>query len=586
MGLLKNFSLAASTALRHVSDDPVVLVLQLSRRLPAKIVQPVAKTVCKLLPTSASAAALVAAFVAGDSTGLEQRFDTAITSGLSGNRARLAADIALAAGQPEWADKFMPSAAGSSRLPATVARRKWYDGDMSGAVAALANQQGSLSRHHDRLAGELQTFTGWTPSLPAIHMAPVQGRVLHFLTNSLPHTASGYAQRSHSIMTAQRDAGWEVRAATRLGYPVQVGKVLAAEQDIVDGITYQRLLPARMAATADARMQQEAEELLRVALEFRPEVLHTTTHFVNGLVVDAVAKALGIPWVYEVRGQLADTWASTRTDGAKESQRYLEFQAREASVMQAADAIFTLGDTMKESIVAAGIPDDSVLLAPNAVGGEFLTEPMSHAEARNTLGLEPELNYIGTVSSLVDYEGMDHLVEAFALMTAEFPNLRLLIVGSGTALPALQDQAKRLGLGDRVVFTGRVPRESTPIYHAALDIFVVPRKDLAVTRAVTPLKPVEALASARPVVASNLPALREIIEDNVNGRLSAADDPADLAKVLSELLLDPKLRNRLGAAGRSRVIATRTWAANSAAYSAVYKKVVELSLESPGGTHD
>ena len=67
----------------------------------------------------------------------------------------------------------------------------------------------------------------------------------------------------------------------------------------------------------DARLQQQAEELLKVALEFRPSVLHTTTHFVNGLVVRAVAQALDIPWVYEVRGQLADTWAATRGPQAR-----------------------------------------------------------------------------------------------------------------------------------------------------------------------------------------------------------------------------------------------------------------------------
>ena len=582
---MKNISLAFSTAARHISDDPVVLALQLSRRLPAKIVQPVARAVCRVLPDSAAPVALISTFVAGDRASLEHRFGRARNAGLSGNRARLAADIALAAGRPEWADIFLPAAVGSARLPATMARRKWYDGDMSGAVAALDSQKGSLGKHHDRLAGELRTFTGWAPVLPLRPMTPVPGRVLHFLTNSLPHTASGYAQRSHSIMSAQRDAGWEVLAVTRLGYPVQVGKILARERDIVDGITYQRLLPPRMAATADARMQQEAEELLRVALEFRPEVLHTTTHFANGIVVEAVAKALGIPWVYEVRGQLADTWAASRGDDAKESQRYLEFQARESAVMKAADAVFTLGETMKDGMVASGIAPENVLLAPNAVGGEFLREPKSHVEARTFLGLDPGLNYIGTVSSLVDYEGLDHLVQAFTILAPMYPKLRLLIVGSGTSAPTLVDQAKRLGLSDKVVFTGRVPRETTPLFHAALDIFVVPRRDLAVTRAVTPLKPVEALASSRPVVASNLPALREIIEENVNGRLCAAADPVDLARVLSGLLLDQELRDRLGAAGRRRVLATRTWAANAAAYSEAYRKVVDLSFEIAGGEH-
>jgi glycosyltransferase involved in cell wall biosynthesis len=586
VGLAKNIMLAASTAARHLSDDPAVLALQVSRRLPGRLVQPMAKAVCRALPRSPAPAALIAAFVSGDVTGLNRRFERAHAAGLSGNRARLAADVALAAGQPEWADKFLPAAVGTPRFPATLARRKWYDGDMSGAVDALACQRGGLGKHHDRLAGELRTFSGWTPSLPTVGMEPVPGRVLHFLTNSLPHTGSGYAQRGHSILTAQRDAGWDVLAVTRLGYPVQVGKIFASEQDVVDGITYQRMIPASLAATADARMQQEARELLRIALEFRPQVLHTTTHFANGLVVGAVAKALDIPWVYEVRGQLADTWASTRGEGAKESERYTEFQAREADVMRAADQVVTLGNTMKDSIVAAGIAPEKVLLAPNAVGGDFLETPKTHEAAREALGLDPELNYVGTVSSLVDYEGIDHLIEAFAILAPEFPKLRLLIVGSGTSLPALRDQVKRLGLAEKAIFTGRVPRESTPLYHAALDIFVVPRKDLAVTRAVTPLKPVEALASARPVVASDLPALHEIIEQNVNGRLSAADSPADLASVLSGLLLEPELRNRLGQAGRSRVLETRTWAANAAAYGASYEKVIKVSLESRSCTHD
>ena len=113
-------------------------------------------------------------------------------------------------------------------------------------------------------------------------------------------------------MVAQQEAGWDVLAVTRLAYPVQVGKLLAQAGDVVDGIQYRRLLPSRLAPTMDARLQQQAEELLKVALEFRPSVLHTTTHFVNGLVVRAVAEALDIPWVYEVRGQLADTWAATR----------------------------------------------------------------------------------------------------------------------------------------------------------------------------------------------------------------------------------------------------------------------------------
>ena len=138
-------------------------------------------------------------------------------------------------------------------------------------------------------------------------------------------------------------------------------------------------------------------------------MLHTTTHYVNALVVRAVAQAVGIPWVYEVRGQLADTWASTRGPAAKESERYRLFQEREAEVMRDADLVVTLGGAMKANIVAAGIPEGKVLIAPNAVGGDFLEEPLDPASARRELGLNEAGQYIGTVSSLVAYEGLDAL---------------------------------------------------------------------------------------------------------------------------------------------------------------------------------
>ena len=168
------------------------------------------------------------------------------------------------------------------------------------------------------------------------------------------------------------------------------------------------------------------------------------------------------------------------------------------------------------------------------------------------------------------YEGLDDLVRAFALLAPEYPQLRLLIVGDGVSRPALEEQISALGLSDRAIFTGRVPRDLAPLYHQALDVFVVPRKDLAVTRAVTPLKPVEALASARPVVGSDLPALREIIDDGGTGLLAPAEDPRELAQAISTLLSDAGYRAALGQAGRAAVLAGRTWAANAKALTTRY----------------
>ena len=196
------------------------------------------------------------------------------------------------------------------------------------------------------------------------------GRVLHLLTNPRPHHQwLRPAFPLHHGGPAGSGLGRARRHPARLSGAS--GEAPGPATDVVDGVRYRRLLPSRLAATMDARLQQQAEELLEVALEFRPSVLHTTTHFVNGLVVRAVAEALGIPWVYEVRGQLADTWAATRGDRPRQ-RKLPAFQAREADVMRAADLVVTLGRAMKANIVAAGIPADKIVIAPNAVGGAFL----------------------------------------------------------------------------------------------------------------------------------------------------------------------------------------------------------------------
>ena len=577
--LFGNARLAAHTAAQHLTDDPIILFLQVSRRLPASIVQPAGRIVGAMARQKSSAVpVLLAAIIRGDTSDLARRLRLVADRAVPGVRSRRLADVALASNLPEIADALLAGSEPSRGYGPVLARRRWHDGALSDAVAALEGSGRRGRRQQARLEGELSVLQGAAPVLGRREYTPVPGRVLHLLTNSLPHTTSGYAQRSHSIMTAQQRAGWDVLAVTRLGYPVQVGKLGAALHDVVDGVRYQRLLPTRLAATLDARLQQQAEELMGVALEFRPSILHTTTHFVNGMVVRAVAEALGIPWVYEVRGQLADTWASTRAPAARGSEKYRLFQQREAEMMTAADLVVTLGEAMKANIVASGVPDGKVLIAPNAVGGKFLEEPGDSARARRELGLPGPGPYIGTVSSLVPYEGIDDLLAAFELLAPRYPELRVLIVGDGSSLPSLKQQARRSGFADRIIFSGRVPREQARLFHLALDVFVVARKDLDVTRSVTPLKPVEALACGRPVVASRLGALQEIVTDGSNGLIAAPENPRDLAATLERLLDSEELRELLGRAGRQGVLVSRTWEANALSLAGAYEDLMEAQI--------
>src|SRR5699024_7655478 len=367
---------------------------------------------------------------------------------------------------------------------------------------------------------------------------------------------------------------WDVSAVTRSGWPITTGALLADSRDEVEGIGYQRLLPSQLALHFGDRIQQNADMLLEYVLERRPAMLHTTTHWTNAIVVEAVANAVGIPWVYEVRGQLADTWASARGDDAVETDYYQRLQAREQDATLAADGLVTVGEQMKHNLVDFGAHDNDIVLSPNAVGGQFLAEPGETRGARIALGLDPDLEYVGTISSLVPYEGLETVVEAAAWLMPERPKLRLLIVGDGTALPNIIATARKLGIADRLITPGRVDREQTHLYHQAQDIFVVPRVSTKVTRMVTPMKSVEASASAKPVIASDLPALSELVNHEKTGLLVPAEDTGAWADAINGLLDNPAQAAAMGQAGRQWVLTERTWEANAEKYDRLYRSVL------------
>ena len=199
-------------------------------------------------------------------------------------------------------------------------------------------------------------------------------------------------------------------------------------------------------------------------------------------------------------------------------------------------------------------------LAPNGVGGPFTEEPGDKAAARRRTGLPADRFLVGTVTSVVDYEGLDDLVRAVDIARESVPSVLAVIVGDGVARPGLQQLVSDLGLQAHVKFCGRVDRSEAVEYFRSLDVLVVPRKDRTVTRAVTPLKPVEALASRTTVVASDLPALREVIHDGETGLLIPPDDPKSLADALVKLARDPEIRERLATAARNWALKNRTWA--------------------------
>jgi len=575
-------SLAASIGWRHAAADPVRALLLARRVLPAPL-----RGWLRLAGPYGRAAVL---------WGAGER-DAALAS-LAASPRRQAA-FALAADQPDAAAAALDRLGRDHRArPVLAARLAWREGRLTEALRALDQAPGRQARRlRATLTAEQTLLTAPPPGQSMIvassgHIAPVSGhdhetareapaphvpgRVLHLVTDALPTTSAGYTIRTHEIALAQREAGLDPHVATRTGYPVTQGSIDGRRLVVLDGVPYHRLLPWRMPGGPSAGPSERGLELAAaLTRQLRPAVLHAASNFANARLALALGERYGLPVVYEVRGFWEDTWLSRYPDNNKlaASELYQRNRDLETRCMLAADLVVTLGEAMRDEIAARGVPGEKILIVPNAVSAEFLQPLPDATTLREELGIKPDEQVVGEVTSLVPHEGIGTLLEATAILRARGVPVRALIVGDGPERAALQRQAAQAGLAEAAVFTGRVPASKVRQFHALLDVFVVPRTPDRVCQLVTPLKPVEAMASGLCVVTSEVKALTEIVKHEVTGMQTVPQDPVSLADCLEQLLYSPDIRRKLGDNAREWVARDRTWANHAARYRDAYARL-------------
>lgn len=415
-------------------------------------------------------------------------------------------------------------------------------------------------RTRERL-GQLQAPPA--PSASHASVEPGRHRVLHVLTNSLPYTNSGYTLRSQNILSAIQETGIAVRAVTRVAYPVLVGKIPNAESQSVDEIVYERLLPWSYPLSLRDRDELAIEMLVERARAFGATALHTTTDYKNAIVVSRAAEILGVPWIYEVRGELENTWLSRQPTElqkqAQQSEFYRMARNQETNYARAANAVVALSEISKKQLVERGVLAEKIHVIPNAVDEEFIGREFERSAIRRELGL-PDIPLVGSVTAVVDYEGLDTLIESLQHLPIK---AKVLIVGEGTARPGLEALAVSLGVRHRVIFAGRKSQDEIWKWYAALDVFAVPRNDTPVCRTVTPIKTLMAQSLGVPVVASDLPALREI-----TGESEEYVEPGN-SEALGEAIRNA-LRKKQQARENLQWIESRTWKRTGSRYQNLY----------------
>lgn len=358
-------------------------------------------------------------------------------------------------------------------------------------------------------------------------------RVLYYVNNSLPYTNSGYTNRTKFLVGSLNRNSVNVVTVSRLGYPAVIGKLRHVET----GNDSKQLVPWWMPFSNESLMRYKYRRLCKLVENYGIRVLWTTTPYENAQIVSMVAKTYGIPWIYEMRGEQHKTWLSkvpvSRREIARTSEYYLKAQELENLAAENASLVIVLSEISKESLVKSGIDPSKIIVVPNGLKeSEIKTHSDRVFKGANCDGKIR----IGSIGALVKYEGIENLIRCLALLPENF---ELIIVGDGEDRTRLEKIARDIGVGSRISFIGKRPIEEMDYWYSRLHVFAVPRLDLEVCRRVTPIKPLRALATGIPVVASDLPALREVtggyarfvipesITDLAEGILDAAENPKE-----------------------------------------------------------
>ena len=407
-------------------------------------------------------------------------------------------------------------------------------GELSAQARTLHRIQ-ALDESPETLRGERCSWAGSSRRPPAGcrgsrarrgRSQPVDGVVLHLLKESLPYLTNGFTMRSRYNLLAVRDAGLEparrdeprLPATARRFGPSPSRPSSWSTGSPITGSTWARSTPPTARSTSI--LEDQAWLTARIARQVRagdhPRRRPATAATSRPSSGAALRDHIDLPLVYEVRSFFESTWRPTRAGTSAASSTAAGTTPRPRRCAPPTTSS-TIAEAMRDDIVARGVDPDRVTVIPNGV------DPRSSPRSRPTrrcarrYGLDGRFPF-GYVSNL-DHprEGQEPSSRRPRSSSSRGRDVTCLIIGDGKRRAEIEAIARKAGVADRVVFTGRVPHDAVAGHYALLDAFVVPRRDERAARPVTPLKPYEAMAMARPLVVADLPALTEIAAPDERG---------------------------------------------------------------------
>lgn len=400
-------------------------------------------------------------------------------------------------------------------------------------------------------------------------------KVLHILYQSYPNI-SGSSIRTTDILTNQKKIGIEPIVITS---PFQKGLRSNNNVENINGVNHFRTYSGKpyeevkedinnifIKINKFFRIISFKKSILNVVLKKKPDLLHAHAMFFCAYPAILIGKKANLPVFYEVRS----LWEERRKDYSPNNiLMKIEFfllRKIETYCMNNADHIIAINENLKQNIIKRGISDDKITVIGNGVDVSFLEG--QRARMSKQKGDSLIFGYVGSISPI---EGLDYLIDLFK---TSFKQNRLLIYGKGKESYVANLKMQINGY-DNIEFRGKIDRNEIYRAYENIDIIVNPRVKLEITDTVTPLKPLEAMALEKIVIASDVGGMKELIKNDVTGFLFEADNLIALKKCISKVqnLSDVEIK-RIKFNAINLIKTEKNWLSNVNNYNKLYSKFI------------
>jgi len=304
-------------------------------------------------------------------------------------------------------------------------------------------------------------------------------------------------------------------------------------------------------------------------LKWRPDAIYLRQALFE-IFLPIIARFFRVPYVIEKNGIMED---ELRSRGFNEIVIKMLRLAEEIN-FRLSDKIICVTEGIKREIARRyRVNEGKLVVIPNGANIE-LFRPLDKHECRRKLGLERDAFYIGFVGSFAPWQGLEVLIEAAKQVKEQgYSQIRYILVGDGEQESILRQKVQEYKLEQEILFTGRVAYQEVVYYINACDVAVAPftKKRNAII-GLSPLKLFEYLACGRPVIASRVDGVKDVIEEGECGYLFEAGDAEELAKRIIQSYQERETLQEMGLRGRRLVEGKYSW-------RAIAERVAEVLIE-------